>query len=457
MSEPPGFLSRLRRGTQTVRARTTGFAVLVLGVALVTGGVGMHTYLKRSLTRNVRDAALLQARAVGDSVAEGDFDNPIDVGSREAEFVQVLDPSGRVVGYSANMKGRPPIAALGPRESREVVVPFEDGPFLAIAVKAARGRHVFTIVFGRTLETVTEPVGAVTGFLLIGIPVLLLIAALTIWRVVGRALSPVEAIRTEVEGISTGDLDHRVPVPPGDDEIARLARTMNFMLARLEASQARQRRFVSDASHELRSPVTTIRQHAEVALSHPDKTEVDELAEVVLEEDLRLQSVVEDLLLLTKMDEGTLRLETEPVDLDDLVFEEAGRLRSATGLQIDTSAVSAGRVMGDRGKLTKLLRNLTDNAARHSRGTVALSLQQDDGVAVLDVDDDGRGIPPEERERVFERFVRLEDARDRDSGGSGLGLAIVSEIASAHGGEVSALDAPLGGARFEVRIPALQD
>lgn len=457
MSEPAGVLSRLRSSLGTVRARTTGLAVFVLALALVVGGVAMRTYLRRSLTRNVRDAALLQARAVGDAVAEGDIDNPIDVGSKEAEFVQVLDPTGRVIASSVNMKGRPPIANLGRRESREVTVPFEDGPFLAVAAKAARGRRVYTVVFGRTLEHVTEPVGAVTGFLLFGIPILVIIAAATIWRVVGRALSPVEAIRAEVEGISTGDLDRRVPVPRSEDEIGRLARTMNVMLARLEASQARQRRFVSDASHELRSPVTTIRQHAEVAASHPDQTPVEELAEVVLEEDLRLQALVEDLLLLTKIDEGTLTLHHEPVDLDDLLFEEAVRLRSTTDVRIDTSAVSVGRVLGDRGQLAKLVRNLADNAARHSRGTVALALHQDDGVAVMSVDDDGRGIPPEDRKRVFERFVRLEEARDRDSGGSGLGLAIVAEIASAHGAEVSALDAPLGGARFEVRFPALQD
>ncbi|HEX2069900.1 MAG TPA: ATP-binding protein, partial [Actinomycetota bacterium] len=135
----------------------------------------------------------------------------------------------------------------------------------------------------------------------------------------------------------------------------------------------------------------------------------------------------------------------------------AGRLRSSTKLQIDTSAVSVGRVLGDREQLARLVRNLTDNAARHSRGTVALSLHQDNGIAVLEVDDDGRGIPPGDRERIFERFVRLEEARDRDSGGSGLGLAIVAEIAAAHGGKVSVQDAPLGGARFEVHLPSVQE
>jgi signal transduction histidine kinase len=449
--------SRLRMRAGTVRARTTTLAVVVVGGSLVIGSLAMRTFLGHSLTSTVREAALLQAHDAAESVTDGEIERPIDVPSLKTDFVQVLDSRGRVVDYSANVKGKAPVSLLRPQEVRKISVQFEEGPFLAVALKASRGGEDYTVISGKSLETVTEPVRVVTGLLLIGIPLLVLVGGLTTWRVVRRALMPVESIRAEVEGISTGDLDRRVPVPKSEDEIARLGRTMNAMLARLEESQRRQRRFVSDASHELRSPVSTIRQHAEVAMSHPDDTEVDELAEVVLEENLRLQRVVEDLLLLTKMDEGTLRLRTEPVDLDDLVFEEAGRLRNSTELQIDTSAVSVGRVIGDREQLARLVRNLSDNAARHSRGTVALSLHQDNGVAVLNVDDDGRGIPDRDRQRIFERFVRLEEARDRDSGGSGLGLAIVAEIATAHGGKVSVQDGPLGGARFEVQLPSARE
>ncbi|HEX2088365.1 MAG TPA: ATP-binding protein [Actinomycetota bacterium] len=450
-------LSRLRGRAGTVRARTTTLAVVVVGGSLVIGGLAMRTFLERSLTSTVREAAFLQARDAVDGVAEGEIERPIDVLNAETDFVQVLDSQGEVFDYSANLEGRPPVALLRPQEVRKISVPFEEVPFLAVALQASLGGENYTVISGKSLETVTEPVRVVSGLLLVGIPLLVVVGGLTTWRVVRRALMPVESIRAEVEGISTGDLDRRVPVPKSEDEIARLGRTMNAMLARLEESQRRQRRFVSDASHELRSPVSSIRQHAEVALSHPEQTPVQELADVVLEENLRLQRVVEDLLLLTKMDEGTLRLRTEPVDLDDLVFEEAGRLRSSTKLQIDTSAVSAGRVLGDREQLARLVRNLTDNAARHGRGTVALALHQDNGVAVLEVDDDGQGIPPTDRERIFERFVRLEEARDRDSGGSGLGLAIVAEIAAAHGGKVSVRDAPLGGARFEVELPSVRE
>ncbi|MDF2742203.1 MAG: histidine kinase, partial [Actinomycetia bacterium] len=217
------------------------------------------------------------------------------------------------------------------------------------------------------------------------------------------------------------------------------------------------RRLVSDASHELRSPVAAIRQHAEVALAHPGRTTTTELAGTVLAEDLRLQRLAEDLLLLTRADEHSLVLRRRPVDLDDLVLEEARRLRDATGLRIDTSGVSAGRVDGDPAGLRRLLRNLGDNAARHAGGQLALSVAERDGVVLLGVDDDGPGIPEADRGRVFERFVRLDDARARDDGGSGLGLAIVAELVAAHGGTVVAAAGPLGGARVEVTLPRLAD
>jgi len=274
---------------------------------------------------------------------------------------------------------------------------------------------------------------------------------------VGRALAPVEAIRAEVDAISATALHRRVPDPPADDEIGRLARTMNRMLERLERAQARQRRLVSDASHELRSPVAAIRQHAEVALAHPGRTSAAELAETVLAEDLRLQRLAEDLLLLTRADEHTLALRRRPVDLDDLVFDEARRLRAVSGLRVDTSQVSAGRVDGDAAGLRRVLRNLGDNAARHAEGRVAFSVAERDGVVLLEVDDDGPGVPEADRERVFERFVRLDDARARDGGGSGLGLAIVAELVAAHGGTVAIGASPAGGTRVGVSLPRPTD
>jgi signal transduction histidine kinase len=225
------------------------------------------------------------------------------------------------------------------------------------------------------------------------------------------------------------------------------------MLDRLASAQARQRRFVSDAAHELRSPVASIRQHAEVARRFPERTTPDALADTVLGEALRLQQLVDDQLVLVRADEAALALRRRAVDLDDLVLDEVRRLRTTTSLDVDAAGVSAGPVDGDPDALSRIVRNLVDNAARHAAGRVALSLGEEDGRVVLTVDDDGPGIPEADRERVFERFVRLDDARARDGGGSGLGLAIVRELAAAYGGDVAIGSSPLGGARLTVRLP----
>jgi signal transduction histidine kinase len=444
--------SRRRRFTTmgSVRVRTTTGAVFVVGVALVIAAAVMLVILRRSLTDNVRATALQRADAVASFISSGASGDPTRARDDD-EFVQVLDDRGRVVLASSNAEDRPIVDDLIPGESREIDVPFEDDPFLAVATEDRQGSH--SIVVGRTLDEVLESTEVVGTLLLVGAPLLLLFVAAVTWSVVGRALAPVESMRTEVDAISTDELYRRVPGPGGSDEVARLATTMNKMLDRLEAGQARQRRFVSDASHELRSPVSTIRQHAEVALEHPNESSTEDLAAVVLSEDLRLQRLVEDLLLLARMDEHVVDARKALLDLDDVVLEEVARHRDSKDRTIDITKVSAGRVLGDRKQLAKLTGNLLENAFRHARRNVAVALAQENDRVVLRVDDDGTGLPPEERARIFERFVRLQQARDRDSGGSGLGLAIVGEVAAAHGGTAVALDSPLGGARFEVSLP----
>jgi signal transduction histidine kinase len=450
-------LARLRAGFGSIRVRLTAAALIVVAAALAVSSVAMVAFLRRSLTEDVRNRAELRAESLAVSVDDDGSDDPFDI-DEEDEFVQVVR-DGRVVDSSVNVAGEPAVQ-VDPGESRRIdsfTLEDERSAFLAVGKPGDTDEDEpdVTVIVGRTLESVTESTRAVSALLIIGVPLLLLVMGLVLWRVVGRALAPVEAMREEVDAISTTELHRRVPDPGRGDEISRLAATMNRMLGRLERGQERQRRFVSDASHELRSPVTSIRQYAEVAESHPDQTTVEELAEVVLEENARVQNLVEDLLLLTQIDEGTLRLRTDPVDLDDLLFEEGRRFRGAP-TKVITRDVSAGRVAGDARQLEKLVRNLTDNAARHCNGTVALSLGRRDGKVVLAVDDDGKGIPVSERKRIFERFVRLEEARGRDSGGSGLGLAIVAQIAAAHGATVSVGDGPLGGAHFEVRFNPFQ-
>jgi signal transduction histidine kinase len=450
---------RARVTTGTVRVRTTVAAVVVVGTAMAVGALVMVAVLRDTLVREMRTGAWLRGQDVAAVLAsDPSGGGPLAVDDADELLIQVLDEHGRVVRASPGAGGLPPVARLRPGGWAEVDLPVggpveEGGAFLVAARGADTPEGPRTVLVARSTEAVTEAVAAVSGLLAVGLPVLLAVVAATTWVVVGRALAPVEAIRSEVDAISAAALHRRVPDPPADDEIGRLARTMNRMLARLEQAQARQHRLVADASHELRSPVAAIRQHAEVALAHPGRTSTTELAGTVLAEDLRLQRLAEDLLLLTRADEHSLALRRRPVDLDDLVFDEARRLRAATGLRVDTAAVSAARVEGDASALARVLRNLADNAACHAGGRLAFSVAERDGLAVLRVDDDGPGIPEPDRERVFERFVRLDDARARDDGGSGLGLAIVAELVAAHGGTVAVASGPLGGTRVEVTIP----
>ena len=457
--DPPSRLQEVRLRLGTVRVRTTVAAVVVVGVAMGVGAVVLIAVLRGTLTREVRIAAQLRGQDVATLLAS----DPSPVGALAVDeadelLIQVLDDQGRVVAASPNAGGLAPVARLRPDESRLVRAPpggpvEAGGELAAVATGADTPLGRRTVVVARSTEDATEATAVVGRLLAVGLPLLLAVVAVTTWIVVGRALAPVEAIRTEVDAISAAALHRRVPDPPADDEIGRLARTMNRMLARLEQAQARQRRLVSDASHELRSPVAAIRQHAEVALAHPGRTTAGELAETVLAEDLRLQRLAEDLLLLTRADEHSLALRRRPVDLDDLVFDEARRLRGAGGLRIDTTAVSAGRVDGDAAALRRMVRNLADNAARHAGGRLAFSVAERDGTVLLAVDDEGPGIPVADRERVFKRFVRLDGARSRDDGGSGLGLAIVAELAAVHGGTVAIASSSLGGARVEVTLP----
>jgi signal transduction histidine kinase len=453
--DPPSRLKEVGLRLGTVRVRTTVAAVVVVGLAMGVGAMVLTAVLRNSLMGEVRSAARLRGQDVAALLASDPSPRgPLAVGEADELLIQVLDEGGRVVAASPNAGGLGPVARLRPGGSELVRAPVdEDGEFLAVATGADTPLGRRTVVVVRSTEAVTEATAVVIRVLAVGLPLLLAVVAVTTWTVVGRALAPVEAIRTEVDAISAAALHRRVPDPPADDEIGRLARTMNRMLARLEQAQARQRRLVSDASHELRSPVAAIRQHAEVALAHPGRTTAGELAETVLAEDLRLQRLAEDLLLLTRADEQSLALRRRPVDLDDLVFDEARRLRGACGLRIDTAAVSAGRVDGDAAALRRMVRNLADNAARHAGGRLAFSVAERDGTVLLAVDDDGPGIPAADRERVFERFVRLDGARSRDGGGSGLGLAIVAELAAAHGGTVAIASSALGGARVEVTLP----
>ncbi|XBB69128.1 ATP-binding protein [Nocardioides sp. WV_118_6] len=441
-----------------VRTRTTLGAVVVVALALLIGAAALVLVVRGSLhdaaeaTAEHRAADLAaQVEAGGPPASPGAADHEDDDEDPEdpEEVVwQVLGPGGAVVSASQ------PLTGALPADDEDVVdLAGADHPHVVASEEAEHAGTAYVVVVGVSLEDVDETTAALLTPLLVGLPVLLLVVGATTWLVVSRALGPVERIRREVEQITGSRLDRRVPEPPARDEIGRLARTMNGMLGRLQDSARRQEEFVGDASHELRSPLASLRQAAEVAQAHPGALDEGELAATVLEESVRMQVLVDQLLVLTRAGEGRGQATRVDVDVDDLVLTEARRA-ARSGIAADTTAVGPGRVQGDPVALGQVVRNLVDNALRHARTRIALGVVEDGAGVRVSVEDDGPGIPEADRERVFERFVRLDDARARDAGGSGLGLAIVRELVQAHGGTVSAEGSALGGARFVVRLPS---
>ncbi|MEA2485248.1 MAG: hypothetical protein QOD46_359 [Actinomycetota bacterium] len=450
-------LRTLKRLLNSLRMRTTLAAALVVACILTVGGLGFVALLKSSLTGSVQDVAQQRAATIAAQLVRGTDPRRFAEAGNEEQFVQINEASdGRVLATSDPHLIKP---VKAPQATAVTIdhIPIGDGThsFRTVSRVVHTPTRVLRVVVGGSLEHVFESTRTVTRMLTYGIPGLLALVVLTTWLVLGRALRPVESIRREVADISARDLARRVRVPDSNDEISRLAQTMNAMLGRLEESSQRQRRFISDASHELRSPVSSLRAVAEVADEYPDSTTLQEFATTVLSEEKRLEALVDDLLVLARADENRLVQSSEPVDLDDLVLEEASRLRTASKLRIDTSKVSAARVQGDAGSLRRAIRNVADNAMRHASSKVAFEVSSDESWARVAVLDDGAGVSESDRRRIFERFIRLDGARDRDSGGNGLGLSIVSEIIDAHEGSVTVSDATGTGACFELSLPVM--
>jgi signal transduction histidine kinase len=304
------------------------------------------------------------------------------------------------------------------------------------------------IAIGSELEVIDNPVQRVQRILLVGIPGLILLVAALTWFTADRALRPVEAIRSAAASISGSGLDTRVPQPGTNDEIERLATTVNEMLDRLAAHDRRQRRFIGDASHELKSPLANLQAELET-IEATDPAWPDTRARLVAQT-TRLAGIVDDLLALASSE---ALITARPVDLDDVVFDVLELATPTSAVKFDIDGVRPVRVLGDAAQLRRVVRNLVDNAIRHANEVVALELDADDEFARLQVRDDGPGIPAEDRERVFERFTRLDDARARDAGGTGLSLAIVRQIVDRHGGRVEVDDALEGGAIVTVKLP----
>ncbi|WP_431031481.1 sensor histidine kinase [Plantibacter sp. RU18] len=431
---------------RSVRGRATLGAVVAVAVFLGFGSLAFVGLFSATLRSGVEQGAVADAESAASQLeSAGTRTLPDDDGRL---LVLILD--GRVVDRTDDDIELPDPVPGG--DSFVSVVDDESVVFAREDVEL--GDQEYVLLAGRSLDDVDDAVGLVSILLAVAVPVLVLLVGALTWVLVGRSLTPVERIRREVAALSAADLHRRVAVPATGDEISRLASTMNDMLARLEDAQTAQRRFVSDASHELRSPLAVMRQYAEVAVAHPDRVDGSELASTVLEEGLRMQGLVESLLLLAKLDERATVVSGRAVDLDDLLLTEAARVRGAGSLTVDAGGIAAARVEGDEQLLARVVRNLVDNAARHARSTIRLACWTDGPVVRVRVDDDGAGVPIGDRSSVFERFVRLDESRSRDAGGSGLGLSIVADVVRLHDGSVEIVDGALGGAGFVVMLPA---
>ncbi|MFF1912273.1 sensor histidine kinase [Streptomyces sp. NPDC058239] len=486
---------------RSVRARAALGATVVVAVALVGAGLAVLLVLRANLTDQAGLQAEVAAREVAGQLALDVPYDRLEMRKEEDHPVQVTDEDGRVVAVSKDLEaisgtgteqvepvpspaaesstgsggdgsdddghddddgddhggrsipGRGEVDAGDPDFSNgTATVDGDTADYRFASVRATTSAGVtLTVHAGAPLAAEQEAVGTVRRAMLIGLPVLLLVVAGVTWLVTRRALRPVEGIRREMAAITASeDLSRRVPEPGSRDEIARLARTTNETLTALEASVDRQRRFVADASHELRSPIASLRTQLEVGAAHPELLDVPG----AVADTVRLQALAADLLLLARLDAGE-RPGRTTLDLGALVHEEVSQ-RTGDRIPVAVSVPESGafEVAGSRGQLARVIGNLLDNAERHAERTVVVSLRAQRGGVVVAVTDDGTGVPPDERERIFERFVRLDDARTRDEGGAGLGLAIARDVAARHGGRLTVDGAPEGGARFELWLPS---
>ncbi|WP_326720614.1 HAMP domain-containing histidine kinase [Streptomyces sp. NBC_00243] len=464
----------MRRLFGSVRSRATLAATLAVAVALIAAGAAVTLSLRSNLSGQASTQAERAARSVAADLAGGlaydqlsldDDDRPVQVVDEAGTLVAASEELERISGTGVDaVRPGAPAAGVGddddeadddslePGEIGEATT-FNDGSatidgdsedyrFAAVTVEVP-DKGTLTVYAGEPLAAEQSAVRTASTVMLIGFPLLLVVVAAVTWRVTRRALRPVEGIRSEMAAITASeDLARRVPVPDTHDEVAGLARTTNETLAALELSVERQRRFVADASHELRSPIASLRTQLEVGAAHPELLDVAG----AVEDTVRLQRLAADLLLLARLDAGERPADTR-FDLGAVVREEAA---GRTGVTADAPAVE---VSGSRGQLARVLANLLDNAQRHARERVSVRVRTDGAWVVVEVADDGAGVPADQRERIFERFVRLDDARTRDDGGAGLGLAIARDVALRHEGTLTVREAPEGGALFELRLP----
>ncbi|MFG2944493.1 sensor histidine kinase [Streptomyces adustus] len=459
MTQPPAHLTprRPRRRRVTLRTRVTVVASLGITAAVVLGLLIMYLLQVNSIRRTIDNELHTYAAQIAQSAPAGTWPQPLPASSLDSNAqAQVLTSDNKVLAATRGLAGQPALYALHAGSDTPVRQRAADGVIpteirLVTLRTTFEGRHV-TVVTGTSTDLLEQLNTEFLRQLFVGFPIILLLAAGAVWLVVGRALRPVTRIRHAVTEITSADLSRRIPEPGTADEIGHLAQTMNAMLSRLESSALEQRRFVADASHELRSPLAAIRTTLEVGLAHPDRAPWPVIAGRAAEQSIRLESLIQQLLTLAKADEESRVAGEEHVDIADL-------LRRVTvpapndPITIRLTATGTPVIRGDTDHLERLFGNVIDNAVRYARTTVHVTAATTGGDTVVEIADDGPGIPAADRDRVFDRFVRLDTSRERRTGNAGLGLAIAREIAKAHHGSIHAAESPDGGARFVITLP----
>jgi signal transduction histidine kinase len=439
---------------RSLRVRLTAISTLVVAFGLAAAGMLLVAALDRSLVASLDESARQRGGDIAALADAGRLADPLPTfGSAVA---QVVDEQGRVL--AATPGGDRLVSLLEPAELAAARAGAavtlagsrlgDSDPYRIVAVPAGSSTDQQTVLVAVPVADQQRTVALVRVAVAIGGVIATAALAVLSWFVVGSALRPVEALRRGAAEISGSQESRRLPDPGTDDEIGRLAATLNDMLARLEGAAMRQRTFVADAAHELRSPLTNMRTELEVALHHPRQATWQATARDALADVTRMSRLVDDLLLLARLDERAL--ENRPVTTIDM--HDLASSVGAQHEQVTVAGDSPAPVRGDADALRRIVANLVDNAVRHARSEVCIETTRTPMNTVLSVSDDGPGIPPDDRERVFERFTRLDEGRGRDDGGSGLGLAIVRELVRAHSGTVEITDAS-PGARIVVTLP----
>lgn len=427
-------------------------AALALGIAAAALGLLIPHTLKSNVEERVNQAVQWQA---ADS-RRGIFLEVLSTPPR-VDLLQVVGSDGKVLRSSIAAEDGGRFASLPADQPDHLVSAYAHlpipggGTYYVAAMRTQSPRGLVTVYAAEGVSELDLGIRIFTVVLVLAVPSLLVLVGLAAWNAVGMGLRPVEKIRTQLAEITGSDLSRRVPEPNTGDEIAALASTTNDTLARLERSAETQGRFVGDASHELRSPITALRTELDFAVSCPEEADWPEVGTRSLAAAERLSDILDELLMMARLNAGAIPNQ-RVVNLTSLAEAQVARRLEHGRVPIVADLVAEALVLGSPIQLDRLLTNLLDNADRHAASRVALTVAVVEGEAVVTVTDDGHGIAVEDRERVFERFTRLKEGRERDAGGSGLGLPLSREIAQAHHGTLT-LTNHTPGAQFVTRLP----